>query len=307
MSKPKIKKSAPRQPQARKQKTDILRFPAKKVHTPGSLPISEVKSKDKAPIKASNPAKVAEAGKTASGLVPETSAINAVDKSFTSESDKLSTMPPSLKVRSWLEKQKISAKPSQNNSEPNVASVSKSSPKTSEFTKPVHKNKLAAIPAQTSSFSSKPASSKPAPKKSLAIKPAQKTSLLAKKTQKTSLVNKPAQKTSLANKPAQKTSLANKPAQKTSLARKPAQKSSLDAKLALNAEYGNKENLPGDHNHLIKPGPSGQFRLGRGSQLLEESGKIPKEKAPRPFAKKLFTIEDIEKQLDLDKTPTRNK
>ena len=297
LSKPKIKKSAPRQPQARKQKTDILRFRAKKVHTPGSLPISEVKSKDKAPIKASNPAKVAEAGKTASELEPETSAINAVDKSFTSESDKLSTMPPSLKVRSWLEKQKISAKPSQNNSEPNVASVSKSSPKTSEFTKPVHKNKLAAIPAQTSSFSSKPASSKPAPKKSLAIKPAQKTSLLAKKTQKTSL----------ANKPAQKTSLANKPAQKTSLARKPAQKSSLDAKLALNAEYGNKENLPGDHNHLIKPGPSGQFRLGRGSQLLEESGKIPKEKAPRPFAKKLFTIEDIEKQLDLDKTPTRNK
>ena len=263
MSKPKSKKSAPRQPQARKQKTDILRFPPKKVYTPGSLPISAVKAKVKAPIAASN-AEVAKAGMSASELDPATAAMNAVDNPLASESDNLSTMPPSLKVRAWLEKQKISGKPSQNNPEPmpsssveaSASSVSKSSPKRSKFTKPVTKNKLAASSLLRKPAASK-AASKAAPKKSQVIKPAQKTSL--QNTKKTSLANKSSQ---------------------------------------------NKENLPGDQNHVIKSGPSGQFRLGRGSQLLEESGKISKEK-PRPFAKKLFTVEYIEKQLDLDKTPTR--
>ena len=63
----------------------------------------------------------------------------------------------------------------------------------------------------------------------------------------------------------------------------------------------NKENIPTDSSN---PGPSGQFRFGkgRGSQLVEESLKPHK-----PVVKKLFTPEDIQKHLDLDQTPTRKK
>ena len=74
-----------------------------------------------------------------------------------------------------------------------------------------------------------------------------------------------------------------------------------------------------DPNADSQPGPSGQFKLGRGSKILKESLKenlVPKnskqESSKKPAQKKLFkdfamTMEDIENMLDEESTPTRKK
>ena len=87
---------------------------------------------------------------------------------------------------------------------------------------------------------------------------------------------------------------------------KPSGSNTNVAKKTVAAGLVDKENLP---NVNSLPGPSGQFRNGRAAELLKAANNISKSKAQKvtKAARKLFTLEDIEKELDIESTPTRKK
>ena len=87
---------------------------------------------------------------------------------------------------------------------------------------------------------------------------------------------------------------------------KPSGSNTNVAKKTVAAGLVDKENAP---NVNSLPGPSGQFRNGRAAELLKAANNISKSKAQKvtKAARKLFTLEDIEKELDIESTPTRKK
>lgn len=259
-SKTKPKKSAPRQPKERKEKNDILKIKAKKVLTPGSFP-GQKKAKVAANVSKSKVTqKVPPTIEPAESLITDEPEISATNKNVAGESlcdkaDELSTMPPNLKVTSWLQTQQL----------PSVKSSEKV---------PTNSSKTNQVKTTQNTSKPVPKVSKPIPK-----------------------VAKPMPKKPMprSTKPIPKTSAA-KPFSKVSQMAQPAP-----------PKVANKENVPNKPN---EPGPSGQFRSGRGSILLEESARNAKthDKPHKPVSKRLFiSPEDIEKHLDMDKTPTRKK
>ena len=266
---PKI--SAPRHPKERKEKNDILKVVAKKVLTPGTFPVlKHTKAKAKVTPKV-GPTKVAPKKRVLAKVAPtkavstilpdvslaidelETSPINdsVAEESFVDNGDEFSTMPPNLKVQSWLK-----------NQQPGTA-------------------------ASSAKISTQPNQLKPAKRISKPVPNPKTPNPVLKST-------KPLLKTSSALNTAQSNPSNFKELPKKSLMARPGP-----------PKVTNKENV----STYPEPGPSGQFRFGRGSILVEESARKAKnqDKPQKPVIKKLFTTEDIEKQLDMDKTPTRKR
>ena len=250
-----VKKPVPKQPKQRKEKHDVLKFSARKVLTPGS---EKEKATDKSKAYQPNPPRfVPEEVLAAENLAAnkDTEALELLGE--------LATMPPNMKVASWLKKP-MTSKPKPNQSQTNEQTAKH----TTQSSKLVVKKAGGTKPLVQAKPKSKPKESNPT-KQNLT-------------------------KTNIPTKP----SLPG-PA-KVNIPTKPSLPGSSRENIPTNSR-NNKENIPTDNSN---PGPSGQFRFGkgRGSQLVEESLKPHK-----PVVKKLFTPEDIQKHLDLDQTPTRKK